>query len=194
LLVLGYVSSPSEKLFDAAFALRERGLVSAVGVSSHDRSLLAALAAERRLDALMVRYSAAHPKAASDVFPRVGAKQLLTYTATRWGALLDPARMPPGERIPTATDCYRFVLSHPRVDLCLVGPSNASELSAALSASALGPLDEEGTAWMLRVGAHVRALATGRPSRLDWLRRARSAVGSLVTRGITEDVLSRLNR
>jgi hypothetical protein len=119
---------------------------------------------------------------------------LLTYTATRWGTLIDGSRIPPGERVPTATDCYRFVLSQPRVDLCLAGPRDGNELDAAIVAGQQGASSDEDLAWMRRVGAAVRASAKEPAPRGDLARRVASAARSLFTRGVTEDVLSRLNR
>ena len=34
----------------------------------------------------------------------------VSFTATRWGKLLDPKKMPSGEKPLTAADAYRFVL------------------------------------------------------------------------------------
>ena len=42
---------------------------------------------------------------------------MIAYTATRWGDLLDPSKMPAGETTPSACDCYRFVLNQSAVDL-----------------------------------------------------------------------------
>jgi hypothetical protein len=147
------------------------------------------------MDAVMVRYSAAHPGAEHEVLPVVApGVKVLTYTATRWGTLLDPERTPAGERTPTAAHCYRFALSHPRVDLCLAGPRDGCELDAALEAAQRGALSPDEQAWMRRVGGAVRARARARAPRFDALRRVGRAVHSLLTHGVTEDVLSRLNR
>ena len=42
--------------------------------------------------------------------------------------------MPPEESVPQASDCYRFVLSNPVVDVCMCGPKNLNEMRAALPA------------------------------------------------------------
>ncbi|MBI3465233.1 MAG: hypothetical protein HY000_19580 [Planctomycetes bacterium] len=84
--------------------------------------------------------------------PRPGT---VSYTATRWGHLVDPARMPPGEPTPRASDCYRFVLTQPAVDVCLTGPANDEQLAEAMAALERGPMDEQERAWMRRVGDHV---------------------------------------
>lgn len=195
LVVLGYAKAPIDpRLIDAALALRERGVAKSIGVSSHDRALLASLGGAGWPDALMARYSAAHRGAASEVFPFAIDKRVLAYTATRWGTLLDPSRVPAGERAPTAAECYRFVLSCARVDLCLAGPRDGGELDAALAAGRAGPLTSDELAWMTRIGDAVRASARDPAPRRDFVRRAAGALRSLVTRGVTEDVISRFNR
>ncbi len=47
---------------------------------------------------------------------------MIGYTATRWGALIDPKHTPSGEPTPRAADCYRFALAHEAVDVVLAGP------------------------------------------------------------------------
>jgi predicted aldo/keto reductase-like oxidoreductase len=87
------------------------------------------------------------------------APGVVAYTATRWGALLRSDLMPPGESVPRASDCYRFALTHPAVDVCLAGPANGAELDEAMSALDRGPMNESDLVWMNRVGASVRAKA-----------------------------------
>jgi aryl-alcohol dehydrogenase-like predicted oxidoreductase len=130
-------------------------------ISSHDRPTLARLAADPRIDAIMVRYSAAHPGAEREVFPTLGTGDqrragVVAYTATRWGMLVDPRRTPTGEATPRASDCYRFALTSPSVDVCLIGPKNAAELDEALAAMDCGPMSADEIAWMKRVGASIR--------------------------------------
>ena len=79
----------------------------------------------------------------------------MAFTATSWKQLLNPKRIPPGERVPTATDCYRFVLSNPAVDVCMTGPANEAQADDALRAIDLGPMSEEELAWMRRVGDFI---------------------------------------
>ncbi len=107
----------------------------------------------------MVRYNAAHRGAEREVFPHLGDEPpgVVAYTATRWGALLDPRLTPDGEPTPTATDCYRFALSNPSVDVCLCGPRDGAELDGALAALDRGVMDDGELAWMRRVGDAVRA-------------------------------------
>jgi predicted aldo/keto reductase-like oxidoreductase len=70
--------------------------------------------------------------------------------------LLDARRVPKGEPTPRASDCYRFALSNPSVDVCLLGPRNGEELDEALATMDRGPMTDDEIAWMKRVGAAVR--------------------------------------
>ena len=158
-LLLGMWNRPvPPRILDTALALKERGLVGALQVSCHDRPTFERHAADERIDLIMVRYNAAHPGAEKDVFPRLPESPpgVVAYTATCWGWLLDPRRLPEGEPVPRASDCYRFALTHPAVDLCLSGPRNRSDLDEALAALERGPMDEDELAWMKRLGAGLK--------------------------------------
>ncbi len=80
---------------------------------------------------------------------------MVTYTATRWGQLLNPKKMPPAEPVPAPSDCYRFVLSNPAVDVCLCGPKNMDQMLSALPALELGPFGEGDMERMRRIGDYV---------------------------------------
>jgi predicted aldo/keto reductase-like oxidoreductase len=77
------------------------------------------------------------------------------YTATCWRKLLKPKLMPAGERPLTAADCYRFVLSHPDVNVCLTAPATAEQMEDNLRALDAGPLDKEEMARVRRIGRHI---------------------------------------
>lgn len=165
-LLLGMWNRPlPSRIRDAALKLRERGLVEHLVVSCHDRPTFERHAADEEIGAIMVRYNAAHPGAERDVFPLLpeGRPGVIAYTATCWGWLLDPRRLPEDEPRPRASDCYRFALSQGSVDLCLAGPRNAAELDEALAAIERGPMEEDELAWMKRVGAGLK-----RGSRIPW--------------------------
>ena len=68
---------------------------------------------------------------------------------------MKPKKMPPGESPPAASDCYRFVITNPNVDVCMCGPSNDDEMKEALRTLDLGPLDPEALQRMQRIGSHV---------------------------------------
>jgi aryl-alcohol dehydrogenase-like predicted oxidoreductase len=162
-LLLGFWNrGMSARVLDAARKLQRRGLVNFVAVSSHNRAQAAALAASGEFDIVHLRYSAAHPGAERDVFPHLPAENrpgIVSFTGTSWGRLPDPRFTPPGERTPTASDCYRFVLSHPDVDVCATGPASSEHVAQAIAARELGPMSEEELAWMRRVGVEVRRRA-----------------------------------
>jgi aryl-alcohol dehydrogenase-like predicted oxidoreductase len=163
--------SPPRRIVDAALELRAKGKARRIMVSGHHRPTFESFMAEPSVDALMLRYSAAHPGAEQEVFPLLGGPNrqgVVGFTATRWGTLIDPRLVPPDEAVPRASDCYRFALTNPHVDVTLTGPKNAAELDEALCAMARGPMDEGELAWMRRVGAHIRS-ATAKPKRVGFL-------------------------
>ncbi len=156
------------RILDAARKLKERGLARFLAVSTHKRALVPQIAAGLDFDVIHFRYNAAHPGAEEDIFPHLpGAARpgMVSFTATSWGQLLGKAplqgillgahRLPKSERVPTAADCYRYVLTRPEVDVCLTGPSNAAQMKEALEALRLGPMSPDELAWMRRVGQAV---------------------------------------
>jgi predicted aldo/keto reductase-like oxidoreductase len=147
---------------ERALTLKGQGKFNFLGLSSHNRKLFPELAKEGLFDVFHLRYNAAHRGAETEIFPALEELApttrpgLVAFTATRWGQLLKPKRMPPGETAPTAADCYRFVLSHPTVDVCLSGPGNLEQMREALRALDLGPLEAEELARLRRVGDYLR--------------------------------------
>jgi aryl-alcohol dehydrogenase-like predicted oxidoreductase len=157
-LLLGMWNKPLPgKIVGAAMKLREKGRVRFLAVSAHHRPNVPQLAGTGLVDILHFRYNAANRGAEAEIFPHMPAAHsgMVSFTATRWGQLLDPKRMPEGVRVPTAADCYRFVLSRPEVDVCLTGPANAAHVEDSLRALHLGPMQEEELAWMRKVGDAV---------------------------------------
>jgi len=155
------------RILEAAQRLRARGLVRYLAVSTHTRALVPAIAAGRDFDVVHFRYNAAHPGAETDIFPHLpdaGRPGMTAFTATSWGQLLGKGilqglvgsrSLRKGERIPTAADCYRYVLTRPEVDVCLTGPKDSAQMEHALEALRLGSMTEEELAWMRRVGRAV---------------------------------------
>jgi predicted aldo/keto reductase-like oxidoreductase len=168
-LLLGMWNKPvAPRILDAARELKRRGLVRFLAVSTHQRPLVPKIAMGDDFDIVHFRYNAAHPGAENDIFPLLlpaHRSGLVAFTATSWGQLLGKSllpnfftgahRLPKNERVPTATDCYRYVLSRPEVDVCMTGPSNAARMDEALEAWRRGPMTEEELAWMRRVGRAV---------------------------------------
>ena len=163
-LILGWFNRrPAGRVLDAALDLQRRGLVRFLALSGHNRKLFGELAGDPSspFDVFMLRYSAAHRGAEAEIFPRLPAARedspgITVYTATRWGRLLDPRKVPPGNRPLTAAECYRFVLSHPRVDLSMTGPRTEEEMEEGLRALEQGPLTAEELERARRIGDHVR--------------------------------------
>jgi aryl-alcohol dehydrogenase-like predicted oxidoreductase len=150
---------PPRRILDSALRLRERGLIRHIAISTHHRPLVSQLAADPEFGIVHVRYNAVHKGAEQEVFPLLGSPEkplgLVAFTATSWKQLLDPKRIPVGERVPSATDCYRFVLSNPSIDVCMTGPANEQHAAEALRAIELGPMSEEELKWMRCVGDHI---------------------------------------
>ena len=161
-LLLGWYSRrPSQRILDRAQAMKEKGMFRFLALSGHNRKLFPRLAKEGLFDIFHIRYNAAHRGAETEAFPYLmdlmdqDRPGIVTYTATRWGQLLKQKKMPPGEMAPSASDCYRFVLSHPAVDLCLTGPRNWGEMKEALRTLELGPLTEEKLERLRKIGDHI---------------------------------------
>jgi len=163
-LLLGMWNAPPwEGIVEAALRLRQQGKVRHLMLSTHNRPSLQGhferfAAGDSPFDAFMLRYNAVHRGAEQDVFPYLPEERrpgVVAYTATRWGHLLDPKKMPPGETPPPARDCYRFVLSHPAPSLVLSGPANREQMQEAIAALAAGPLDADEMARMRRIGDHI---------------------------------------
>ena len=154
---------PADGYAEVFERLREQGKVRFLSLSSHNRPLLPKLIdayqqGRSPYDLFMLRYNAVHRGAENDVFPFVPAAPrpgIVAYTATRWGHLLDPAKMPAGEMPLAARDCYRFALSQPAVDVVLCGPANAEQMTEAISALERGPLEPDERERIERIGDHV---------------------------------------
>lgn len=153
---LGKMSRWSEGMVEELVRLRESGRVRALAVSIHDRPRAGRLAEDSPLDALMLRYNAAHPGAERDIFPHCQDRKptILAYTATSWRRLLKKPKAWDGPAM-TAADCYRFQLSSPHVDLALTGPATRAELDENLAGLDKGPLSEEEQKWMRAYGKAV---------------------------------------
>lgn len=151
---------PRGRMLETALKLKEEGKVRFLGISTHDRPLAGRIAADPNssVDAIMVRYNAAHVGAERDLFPLIPSNEppgIIAFTATRWGQLLSPRKMPPGEKPLTAADCYRFALSSGKVDVCLTGPRTTEELEGGMKAIELGPLSDEEMERVRRIGKYV---------------------------------------
>jgi len=158
-LLLGwYRKKPPQRILDKANAMKKKGMFRFLALSSHNRRLFPELAKEDIFDIFHIRYSAAHRGAESETFPYLEGENrpdMVSYTATRWGQLLQEKNMLPGESAPAASDCYRFVLSHPAVDVCMTGPKNLQQMREALRTLDLGPLGGDELERMRKIGDHT---------------------------------------
>lgn len=138
---------------------KKDGIVRRLGITSHQRPLLAEVAQSGMLDVLMLRYNAAHRGAEEQVFPTTDALSLpvIAYTALRWGALLEPTPSdPPGFLVPRAPAWYRFVLQSPCVSVALAAPHNRVELKEDLEVLRHGPLSSDEYQQLAEHGRRVR--------------------------------------
>jgi aryl-alcohol dehydrogenase-like predicted oxidoreductase len=159
-LLLGWFNRiPFKRVLDIAEQLKKEEKIDFIGVTGHNRRFHGEMARLENspFDVLQVRYSAAHRGAEEEIFEGLPNSRpgITTYTATRWGRLLRAKKMPPDEKPLTAADCYRFVLSHPAVDLCLAGPRSEEEMDEGLEALSEGPLTAEEMARVRRIGDFV---------------------------------------
>ena len=100
------------------------------------------------------------PRRRREIFPVTDAigMPVIAYTALRWGALLQPTPDdPPGFRVPTAPDWYRFVLQSPSVAVVLAAPASRAELDEDLGLfEAAGPLSPSEYTRLAEHGERVR--------------------------------------
>jgi aryl-alcohol dehydrogenase-like predicted oxidoreductase len=158
-LLLGWHNKrPEPRLLDRVAKLKSEGLIRFSALSGHDRHLFPELEKDKRIDIFHIRYNAAHRGAEREILDHLPEKDgpgVVSFTNTRWGSLLKSANMPPGESAPSAADCYRFVLAHPKVHVAVCGPNSMGQLKEDLEALELGPMSEEELDRMRRIGDHV---------------------------------------
>ncbi len=144
-------------------ALLKRGLVRSIGMSFHSRQ--AAINALPEIDVMMTRYNIAETDVERIVFSHLSARKELNpgvvafntaHTGTK-SFCVPPANYPEGLYRPTISDCYRFALSNPWVDLVLTGPANRREIDQAFEAIEQGPLDSEDYEFLREYGELFRA-------------------------------------
>ncbi len=158
-LILGYFSRrPPQRLLDWAQELKRKGVIRATGMTTHNRNIVVPLANEGVIDYFHIRYNAAHRGAEGDIFPHFSMETrpgIVSFTATCWGKLLKKKKLPEGMQVPTAGDCYRFVLTHSMVDACMMGVRNMAMLEENLREIEKGPLSKEELEIMRKIGNHV---------------------------------------
>lgn len=151
---------PPKRLINDALELKEHGIIRCIAMSGHNRKLFGKISqqTDSPIDIFMIRYNAAHRGAEDEIFPYLSSEDrpgITSYTATCWGKLLKKKKMPPGEEPLTASDCYRFVLSNPHVDLCMMGPANEEEMKEGVTAIEKGALAEEEMERIKKIGDYI---------------------------------------
>lgn len=157
LLLGGQRRSLKPQLLEAVERMREKGAFRYLGFASHKRPLFPELAKDSKFDLFHVRYNASNRGADVDVFPHLPEKRpgVVAFTATRRMSLTKSNRIPADEKRPTASDCYRFVLSNPNVDVVITAPKNMEQMEENLAEAAKGPMNPDELSWMRRIGDHV---------------------------------------
>jgi predicted aldo/keto reductase-like oxidoreductase len=160
ILILGFYSwLPSKNVIDGVIRLKEKGIIRNIGLSGHNRKLFPELIEKGIFDVFHIRYNAVNRGAESEVFPFVdmnNGQGIVSFTATKWGQLLDQKKMPPGIKAPSAIDCYRFVLSNPAVDVCMMGARNFEMMKENLKTLEMGPMNEEELSRMRSIGDYLK--------------------------------------
>jgi predicted aldo/keto reductase-like oxidoreductase len=158
-LILGYYpNKPNHRIIEKALKLKEKGLVRFLALSGHNRKLFSELENDDIFDVYHIRYNAANNGAEKDVFPLLDTNRntgIVTFTATRWGQLLDAKRMPVGEKPLSAAECYRFALSNQSVHVCMMAAKNREQMHENLNLLESGPLNDEEMERVRRIGAHL---------------------------------------
>ncbi len=158
-LLLGYYSKmPIDKLLEGALKLKEKGKVRFIGISSHNRRLFPKLHEQGIIDMYHVRYNAAHRGAEMEVFPHITGDErpgVVSFTATCWRKLLNKRKMPKGEAPMSPADCYRFVLSNPAVDICMMGARNGEEMEENLKVLDMESFNPSEMERAIRIGDYL---------------------------------------
>jgi len=158
LFLLGWVMRESQqRAVDELVRLKEKGMVRYVGFSGHKRPMILRMAQRWPIfDVLMVRYNAAHRGAENEIFSQLDDKDrqgIVAFNALKHGAMLKrPKRWPKSREVPDVSQCYRFVLSHPGVDLCLSGASKREHVDKLLEIVEEGPMSAEELTYMREFG------------------------------------------
>ena len=124
--------------FEILQKLHTQGKIRAFGFSTHDREIACDAIEARPWHVVMTRHSLVHPGAEKRFFPLAAKKNVgvLGFSAVSYGRALSPTI--------SASDAYRYSLSHPGVSAVLTAPRTSRELedNLAVLTSASAPLDE----------------------------------------------------
>ena len=122
-------------VFDLLHCWKAEGHIRYVGATTHNRPMAVALVESGRIDVLMHRYNMAHRGAEEQVLPAAlnAGVPVVAFTCTRWGSLLTGHQDWDGP-VPTAAECYQYVLGHPAVHIALTAPTTPAQLQENLTA------------------------------------------------------------
>ena len=122
-------------VFDELHRWKAEGRIRYVGATTHNRPMAVELVESGRIDVLMHRYNMAHRGAEEQVLPAAlnAEVPVVAFTCTRWGSLLTGHQDWDGP-VPTAADCYQYVLHHPAVHIALTAPTTPAQLEENLIA------------------------------------------------------------
>jgi len=150
---LGWLEEvPKDIVMEAVLKLKEQGKIKHLGITTHNRKLTAQLLKDPNFEVFNIRYNAANRGAEREIFPFIEERHaIVNFTSTRWGQLLKPIEGWEG-KVPTALDCYRFVLSRPEVSVCLTGSKNIKELRENVKVLNMEPMNKEELNWMREFG------------------------------------------
>ncbi len=153
-LLGAYNKEPTPQILNKVEKLRQEGLFRYLGISSHNRKILAKLGKDPRFDILMVRYNAAHRGAEKDIFPCLPEQRpgIIGFTATNYMRLSRTRKIRKGEKRPSAGDCYRFVLSHPHIDMTITSPWTRRQMKENLEETNKGLMSQEELDWLRQIG------------------------------------------
>jgi len=156
---LGMLGKDDHAAVEELAKFKQQGKIKHIAASFHNRKVAATLAQKwPELDLAMIRYNAAHTGAEKEFFPFVDPIKIpvVVFNATKHGALLKaPKGWDAKKPVPTAGDCYRFVLTNPKVTLCVAGPANEAQMKEIFTTLEKGPMSEEEMKWMREFGDAV---------------------------------------
>jgi len=157
-LLAGAVSSATSfnERFAALVAARSvgHGGMRAIGASFHDRPTARDAINLDCIDASFIRFNAAHPGAAQDIFPQLRPRRRsLIYNFTSVLGMVTQEQftalgLDGRYYLPRATDYYRYVLTSEAVDGILCAPRTVGQLEEMLTALELGALTPEEVTYM----------------------------------------------
>jgi len=159
-LLLGWHNSePDKATIETALEIKSKGQARFIAISGHNRPAFPEFATTGKYDILHLRYNAIHRGAETEIFPHMPQTKrpgVVVYTATSWGQLLRVPSSAGDGKSPTGSDCYRFVLSNPSVDVVITGPKNMAQMTESLKTLEKGPMSADELEWMRKVGEKLK--------------------------------------